>query len=260
MTRQNIATGTTANDGTGDSLRSASTKINANFSELYTKLGGDSDNLSGALAFVGNEIVFTGNTRTSRFTFTDPTANRIITIPDAGGDLVTTTATQDLTNKSLRMAALNDANGNEIIKFVTTASAVNEFTFTNSAANNSPKASATGSSANIGLALVAKGTGTIDVSKMSLAATTQTANGNASTTSSYIICNKSTALAISMADGTVVGETKTFTNKGAGTATVTPSNFANGARFAMAQNSGTQCIWDGTNWFLVGAVSGITVT
>lgn len=260
MTRQNIATGTTANDGTGDSLRSASTKINANFSELYTKLGGSGDNLSGALAFVGNEIVFTGNTRTSRFTFTDPTVNRIINIPDAGGDLVTTTAAQDLTNKSLRMAALNDANGNEIIKFITTTSAINEFTFANASSTNNPIISATGGSANIGLTFAPKGTGTVNLNKVSLTPVIQTANGNASTTSSYIICNKSTALAISMTDGTVVGETKTFTNKGAGTATVTPSNFANGARFAMAQNSGTQCIWDGTNWFLVGAVSGITVT
>jgi len=38
MTQQIIATGSAANDGTGDTLRSAGTKINANFSELYANI------------------------------------------------------------------------------------------------------------------------------------------------------------------------------------------------------------------------------
>jgi hypothetical protein len=42
MARQNIHKGTVANDGTGDTLRSAAGKINDNFVELYTLLGGDS--------------------------------------------------------------------------------------------------------------------------------------------------------------------------------------------------------------------------
>ena len=40
MTRQNINIGSTANDGTGDPLRTAFDKINDNFVELY---GSDSD-------------------------------------------------------------------------------------------------------------------------------------------------------------------------------------------------------------------------
>lgn len=39
MTKQAIGLGTTANDHAGDSLRVAGTKINANFTELYTALG-----------------------------------------------------------------------------------------------------------------------------------------------------------------------------------------------------------------------------
>lgn len=35
MAKQTISLGTSANDGTGDNLRSAGTKINANFTELY---------------------------------------------------------------------------------------------------------------------------------------------------------------------------------------------------------------------------------
>ena len=42
MARQNINRGTTANDGTGDTLRTATGKTNDNFVELYTLLGGDS--------------------------------------------------------------------------------------------------------------------------------------------------------------------------------------------------------------------------
>ena len=37
MVKQVISTGTTANDGTGDTLRSAGTKINENFTELYNR-------------------------------------------------------------------------------------------------------------------------------------------------------------------------------------------------------------------------------
>ena len=37
MVKQVISTGTTANDGTGDTLRSAGKKINSNFTELYDR-------------------------------------------------------------------------------------------------------------------------------------------------------------------------------------------------------------------------------
>ncbi len=37
MTKQVINVGTTANDRSGDSLRSAFTKVNANFTELYPR-------------------------------------------------------------------------------------------------------------------------------------------------------------------------------------------------------------------------------
>ena len=42
MARQTVNTGSSANDGTGDTLRTAGVKINANFAELYQLLGGDS--------------------------------------------------------------------------------------------------------------------------------------------------------------------------------------------------------------------------
>lgn len=44
MAKQGISTGTSPNDGLGDSLLSGAIKINANFSEIYTTIG-DGTNL-----------------------------------------------------------------------------------------------------------------------------------------------------------------------------------------------------------------------
>jgi hypothetical protein len=57
--------------------------------------------------------------------------------------------------------AIADDSGNEYIKFVKTASAVNEISFTNTATGNSPDLSVTGDDTNIGLSLTTKGTGLI---------------------------------------------------------------------------------------------------
>lgn len=54
MAQQTINIGSAANDGTGDNLRDAFDKINDNFSEVYTELGGTS--LSN-LTFSGNTII-----------------------------------------------------------------------------------------------------------------------------------------------------------------------------------------------------------
>ena len=58
-------------------------------------------------------------------------------------------------------------------------------------------------------------------------------------------------LLISRSEGNTVGEFKLFTNKGAGLATITPAPFANGSAIRLPQNTATQCIWDGTNWFML---------
>ena len=70
MAKQVIATGSAANDGTGDTLRSAGTKINSNFTELYDMRGrvtktlttasinnGGEDKLTFAPADVGKSFV-----------------------------------------------------------------------------------------------------------------------------------------------------------------------------------------------------------
>tara|TARA_A100001388_G_scaffold276137_1_gene263107 strand:+ start:230 stop:1171 length:942 start_codon:yes stop_codon:yes gene_type:complete len=313
MTRQNINVGSSANDGTGDTLRSAGTKINQNFQELYTQLGGDSSTLSTRVIIKdsGGEgtIIFEGSSTDSHETkliATDPTADRTITLPNAGGNVVLDTATQTLTNKTLTTptiasitnggtitipsgadtiatiaasqtltnktltsptintpiigTSLNDANGNEFIKFTTTGSAVNELTIANGASTTGPTLSATGGGANLNIIMTPKGTGSVELNKAAFTSSTITANGAASTSATLIIGNKGSALSVSLADGTTVGEYKIFTNKGAGAMTVTPTNFAQGTDFALAQNDGCTCIWDGSNWFLVGNQGEVTVS
>ena len=44
MAKLGISTGTTPNDGTGDSLLDGAVKVNSNFDEVYTKIG-DGTNL-----------------------------------------------------------------------------------------------------------------------------------------------------------------------------------------------------------------------
>jgi hypothetical protein len=80
--------GTSANDRTGDNLRSAFTKINNNFSELYTALGLDSDtslNL-GAFEFTGSVMTTTDSSAI--------TIDQAVTVSSdltVGGDVVPST-------------------------------------------------------------------------------------------------------------------------------------------------------------------------
>lgn len=102
--RQAISVGSSANDGTGDTLRSAGNKINANFGQLYNKLGVDSDNFSSQISFVDSAVQFAPGSN-EVFLSAQPTitADRDIRLPDASGVITLNTATQTLTNKSVRL-------------------------------------------------------------------------------------------------------------------------------------------------------------
>lgn len=57
MTKQVINVGTSVNDRTGDSIRSAFQKVNANFTEVYNALGlGNSTLTIGSFEFTGSTI------------------------------------------------------------------------------------------------------------------------------------------------------------------------------------------------------------
>ena len=60
MAKLTVNIGTSANDRTGDNLRTAFNKINTNFTELYTALGLDDASLNlGAFEFTGSTITTT---------------------------------------------------------------------------------------------------------------------------------------------------------------------------------------------------------
>ena len=79
------------------------------------------------------------------------------------------TGAETLTNKTLTAPKfadagfIADASGNELIILQTTGSAVNQFDVANAAADNDPTITATGGDANVGLGLVAKGTGVVQI-------------------------------------------------------------------------------------------------
>jgi hypothetical protein len=272
MARQNISIGAAANDGTGDTLRQAGQKINETLTEVYLKFGGDSTNLSSQISIEDSAIVFEGATADAfetRLVASNVLADTLIRLPDSSGYAVVDTATQTLTNKSLTSPTLttptlvtqiNDINGNELLKVTATGSAVNEVTLVNAATGNSPTLIASGGDTNVGLRLAGKGTGAAELQKAAFSSVEITANGTASATASYIICNKGSALAVGLDSGATIGEYKIFTNKGAGTATITPTAFAQGTAFAIPQYTGAQAIWDGDNWYLFGFDSDITIS
>ena len=78
-------------------------------------------------------------------------------------------STQTLTNKTLTAPKfadagyIADANGNELVILQTTTSAVNQFDVANAATGNDPTITATGGDSDVGLGIVAKGSGVIQV-------------------------------------------------------------------------------------------------
>jgi len=107
----------------------------------------------------GTGVTFSATDKSTKQFFVDGT-----NVVDTGYGDVTLTGTQTLTNKTLTtpvIAQINDANGNEELKFTTTASAVNEITITNAATGSRPDIAVTGGDTNIGLSITTKGTGLV---------------------------------------------------------------------------------------------------
>ena len=111
--------------------------------------------------------------------------------------VATLTGTQTLTNKTLTTPTLttpkiadegsiNDANGNEHIKFQQTASAVNSLEVTNSATGNGAKLGTQGDDANIDLILDPKGSGVVDVNSSRISNLTDPTQDQDAATKSYV--------------------------------------------------------------------------
>lgn len=261
MARQNISIGSAANDGTGDTLRQAADKINQTLLEIYQKFG-DSDNLSNALSFQDSGVVFSGPVYATSLVASSVQAEDItITLPDSGGIAVLESSTQTLSNKTLISpiitvpridTAIYDSNTNELLRLRSAPSAVNEVQVTNAASGNPPIISAVGDDSNVNLSLTGQGSGSVQLGLVSFSSIELNADGTVPATATYVICNKPTALVVDLDSGSSIGELKFFTNKGGNTAVVQPSAFAQGSFFSLPVNTGAQCIWDGSEWYLVG--------
>ena len=98
MAKQTVNLGSSANDGTGDPLRTAFDKINDNFDELYLY----------STAATGNNITITGNTIAS-----DNTNGNITLDPNGTGDIIIATgADLRLTDHTDNAVVYSDASGN----------------------------------------------------------------------------------------------------------------------------------------------------
>lgn len=104
MARQAINLGTVANDGTGDTLRTTGQKINDNFLEVYTQLGGDV--LTNGTLTTDSGVSFRQFSNEVRLNATSPTADITIDLPNTAGTLVLEDNTVTLSNKTLTSPVL----------------------------------------------------------------------------------------------------------------------------------------------------------
>ena len=291
MGKSVINNGSSANDGTGDTLRAAATKINNNFTEIYAVLGGKTaTDLSASAATLTTKITFsdsatglirfegtTANAHETTLQVVEPTGDNQIVLPNASGNVVLDSSTNTLTNKTLTSPTVNtptinapkisglsgsgvlqDSSGNEVLELTKTASAVNHVNLTNNATNNNPKITAKGGDTNVGLELEAKGTGKIILNN-SHVLKQETVNTGSNEALSLLLpftqITKGTAGTYGIADG-VVGQVKYVVKSGAGNAVITPDNFGAGSTLTLQQHETGTLIFDGTNWQILATYGG----
>jgi hypothetical protein len=148
---------------TGTLAANATVFVASGIEKTYIIENGTTGSYTLALNQVGGaSAIFGASDKTSKIIYLNGTD-----AVDLG--VVNLTAPQTLTNKTLTTPTLtapiineiDDTNGNEEIKFTTTASAVNEITVANAATGNNPDVSASGSDTNIGINFTPKGTGAV---------------------------------------------------------------------------------------------------
>lgn len=107
MAKQTINTGLSANDRTGDTLRTTGIKINANFTELYDVLGGSNIG-AGTSQLTDSGLDILGTSARTKLGAVGGNVEVNIDLPDSSGLVLVDTAIQTMSNKTLDSAQLNN--------------------------------------------------------------------------------------------------------------------------------------------------------
>lgn len=136
MAKQTINVGSTANDGTGDKLRDAFVKVNANFTELYTDDAGDVNSVTAGTGISVNQT-------TGAVIVTNSNPDQTVVLTDGTG--ITTSGTYPaftITNSDPdQTVVLTGGTG------ITTSGTYPSFTVTNSSPNANHTGDVTGATA-----------------------------------------------------------------------------------------------------------------
>ena len=269
MARKHINIGSSANDGTGDTLRTTGQKINETFVEIYQKFGGgDSNSLSSQISIEDSAIVFEGSSDDAfetRLIAQNVRADANVRLPDSTGTLITAEGTASMLNKTMESPALidvsitgniKDSSGNIIIGLDARDSAVNYLRISNGDSGRDPRLNVLGDDTNINMSLVPKGTGAVLLPKVALSFTTHNTNNAISQNASYIKFTNTAGISPQLDSGTVGGEIKAFTvghSTGAVSLTINTLNAIGVIQnpVTMGTKSSLTLIWDEENWNVV---------
>lgn len=270
MARKHINIGSSANDGTGDTLRTTGQKINETFVEIYQKFGGgDSNALSSQISIEDSAIVFEGATadaHETRLVAQNVTADAIVTLPDSTGTLITAEGTASMLNKTMEQPSLlnvsltgdiKDSSNNIIIGLNARDSAVNYLRISNADSGTDPRLNMLGDDTDINMSLVPKGTGAVLLPKAALSYITHNTNNAISQNASYVVfTNTGTSISPDLDSGTVAGEIKVLTTANGSAGASITCNTLNAYSpiqnpFLLQSPSSITLIWDEDNWNVI---------
>lgn len=195
------------------------------------------------------------------FAVSELAANRTITLPLLSGNdtFVFQAHNQTLTNKTLTSptintpsigTSINDTNGAELIRLVATSSAVNDISITNAVAGTGPTIGAVGDDSNVNLNISSKGTGAVRVqTKLAYSSETLTSSGAISLLVPLTLFNSGSTLTMTLANGSVAGETKKLVNINLGLVNITPTTFSQGTSISLRSKGHVNMTWSGSSWY-----------
>lgn len=97
MAKQSIGIGSSANDGTGDTLRDGAVKLNSNFDELYTKLGNNADlQINIGAGITDNQVLKWNSSNTA---FEGANYDALTSDLDVGGNYIVSSSSGDVVIK-----------------------------------------------------------------------------------------------------------------------------------------------------------------